>query len=119
MERNQLVAGELPETGAFRADQAGDGFAHLFEERRRVETGGDVSRHLCQRVESASLRTSDLVDETGVAQCENGEQTNLLETFQLVGDEWAVASPAQDQHRADGVADGQWHDRRVMHHQEG
>ena len=77
-------------------------------------------RDICvSEFKPAVLRVAHLLDEASVAQGEGGQQPDLLEPFQLVGDEWAVASPAQDQHRADGVADGQWHDRRVMHHQEG
>ena len=49
-----------------------------------------------------ALRTC--VDKTRVAQCEDGEQADLLEPIELVRDKRTVASPAQDQHCPDGLA---------------
>ena len=63
----------------------------------------------------ASLRASDLVHKTRVAQCEDGEQADLLEPIELVRDKRPVTSPAQDQHCPDGLAHGQRHDRGMAH----
>ena len=63
----------------------------------------------------ATLRALHLLDEAGVAQREDCEQPDVLQAFELVGNEWPVAAPAQNQHRADGLAERERNDRCVLY----
>ncbi len=74
-----------------------------------------MPRHLRQRVEPAPLCAPHLLDQAGVAQREDGEQPHLLEAVELARDKRTLATPAQDQHRSDGFAERERHDRGVVH----
>ena len=65
--------------------------------------------------EPAPLCAPHLLDQAGVAQREDGEQPHLLEAVELTRDKRTLATPAQDQHRSDGFAERERHDRGVVH----